>query len=65
MIFETAAIADGSRLRVRVVDERLRLRVPNTGDYGKYAETTAGRVTLSRLGVYDLEVWPCEQTGSR
>ena len=48
VILETAAIADGSRLRVRVGDERLRLRLPNTGDFGKYTETTAGRVTLSR-----------------
>ena len=61
VILETAAIADGSRLRVRVGDERLRLRLPNTGDFGKYTETTAGRVTLSGAGVYDLEVRPREQ----
>jgi hypothetical protein len=41
-----------------VGNEQLRLRVPNTGDYGKYTETTVGRVTLASAGIYNLEVRP-------
>lgn len=61
VLVETAAVNDGNRLRLEIGDERLRLRVPNTGDYAKYEESSAGRVTLEEPGVYEVDVRPRER----
>ncbi len=58
VIAETSAEADGSELQIELGDERLRLRVPNSGGSGEFKETSAGRVTLSRRGVYEVDVRP-------
>jgi alpha-L-fucosidase len=61
VIAETAAANSSSRLQIEIGEEQLELRVPNTGDLASYKETSAGRVTLSKSGVYEVDVRPLEQ----
>jgi alpha-L-fucosidase len=61
VVLETAATDDSSQLGVNVGDKRLAMDVPNTGDYRKYKETTAGQVTFDKPGVHELEVRPNER----
>lgn len=58
VVLETAAAEDGSQFDVRAANTKLELKVPNTGNAKKYAEMSAGSVTLSSPGVYDLEIRP-------
>ena len=61
VILNTSSTADSSRLRVEIGDEQLRVPIPNTGDYGTYKETPAGRVTFTKPGVYEVDVRPREE----
>ncbi|HEX2477194.1 MAG TPA: alpha-L-fucosidase [Lacipirellulaceae bacterium] len=61
VVAETAAANNGNELNIKLGDKQLKLQVPNTGDLAAYKETSAGRVTLSKPGVYELDVRPLEQ----
>jgi alpha-L-fucosidase len=61
VILETASNADSNRLRIQIGEERLRISVPNTGNERTYTETSAGRVTLAKPGVYEIDVRPRER----
>jgi alpha-L-fucosidase len=58
VLVETAAANDGNQLSIELAEERLKVQVPNTGDMAAYKETSSGRVTLSKPGVYELDVRP-------
>jgi alpha-L-fucosidase len=61
VIVNASSTADSSQLGVEIGGEQLRARILNTGDYDKYQETPAGRVTLSKPGVYEIDVRPREE----
>ena len=58
VLAETSAPADGSRMGIEIGNGRLELIVPKTGDPDTYVETSAGRVTLDKPGLYEVDVRP-------
>jgi alpha-L-fucosidase len=61
VIAETAAANAGNQLQIKIGEEQLQLKVPNTGNLASYREASAGRVTLSKPGVYEVDVRPREE----
>ncbi|HEY3394193.1 MAG TPA: alpha-L-fucosidase [Lacipirellulaceae bacterium] len=61
VIAETAAANDGNQLQIEIGDERLKFEVPNSRDMAMFKENSAGRIALSKPGVYEVNVRPVEQ----
>lgn len=57
----TATLSESSKLHLRLAEQTLSVDVPQTDDYQQYARSRAGRVTLEKPGVYQLDVVPVEE----